>query len=162
MSQSGNPDLPGSNPSALTALAAVAPDPKAYRDGYLAHAVALNRILGSPAYPTPEAELRRVAGLAADRAYYPAGAARQLAAGRGASDRRPTLRQLSIPTLVIHGSADPLIPAICGKDTAEAVPNAWFLQINGMGHDLPEQLTDLFVANIVANRARAQQGYRDV
>src|SRR5579863_2119614 len=154
MSQDGNPDLPGSDPAALAKLSAIAPDPKLDREAYLAHQVSLNRTLGSPAHPAPEAELRHMAGRVADRAYYPAGAARQLVAGRGAPDRRAALRQLTCPTLVIHGSDDPLIPAICGQDTADNVPNAWFLRINGMGHDLPEPLTGIFVAAICANCAR--------
>jgi pimeloyl-ACP methyl ester carboxylesterase len=155
MSQSGNPDLPGSSPEALAKLSAIAPDPATDREGYIGHQVSLNRVLGSPAYPAPEDTLRQTAALVADRNYYPPGAARQLAAGRSAPDRRPGLRQLSLPVLVIHGSDDPLMPPVCGQDTADNVPNAWFLQINGMGHDLPEPLLDLFVANIVANCARA-------
>ena len=154
MSQSGNPEMPGAEPAALAKLAAVAPDPKRDREAYLAHQVSLNQALGSPAYPTPEAELRRMAGLSADRAYAPAGAARQLAAGRGAPDRRPDLRQIACPALVIHGSEDPLIPPICGQDTADNVPGAWFLRINGMGHDLPDQLTGIFAAAIAENCAR--------
>jgi pimeloyl-ACP methyl ester carboxylesterase len=158
MSQSGNPELPGSNPAALAKLSAIAPDPASDREGYISHQVSLNRVLGSPAYPAPEETLRQMAALAADRAYYPPGAARQLAAGRGAPDRRLELRRLSLPTLVIHGSDDPLILPVCGQDTADNVPNAWYLQINGMGHDLPEPLFDLVVANIVANCARADPG----
>lgn len=155
MSQSGNPALPGSDPKALAKLAAIAPDPAADREGFLAHQVSLNRTLGSPAYPAPEAELRRMAGLVADRAYYPPGAARQLAAGRGAPDRRAALRLVTCPTLVIHGSVDPLMPPICGQDTADNVPNAWFLQLGGMGHDLPEELHGIIAAAITANCARA-------
>jgi pimeloyl-ACP methyl ester carboxylesterase len=155
MSQSGNPALPGSDPKALAKLAAIAPDPAADREGFLAHQVSLNRTLGSPAYPAPEAELRRMAGLVADRAYYPPGAARQLAAGRGAPDRRAALRLVTCPTLVIHGSQDPLMPPICGQDTADNVPNAWFLQLGGMGHDLPEALHGIIAAAITANCARA-------
>lgn len=154
MSQSGNPDMPGADPAAMARLAAVAPDPNVDREGYLAHQVSLNQALGSPRYPTSEAELRRIAGQVADRAYYPVGAARQMAAGRGAPDRRAALRQLTCPALVIHGSDDPLMPVICGQDTADNVPGAWFLRIDGMGHDLPGQLTGIFVAAIAANCAR--------
>lgn len=156
MSQTGNPDLPGSQPAALAALAAVAPDPASDREGYLRHQVALNRALGSPAYPADEAELRRMAALAADRAYYPAGAARQLAAGRGAPDRRAALGALSVPALVIHGADDPLIPVEAGEDTASAIPGAWFLRIHGMGHDLPDPLAGLFATAIAENAARAR------
>ena len=154
MSQSGNPDMPGADPAALAKLAAVAPDPAVDREGYLAHQVSLNQALGSPLYPTCEADLRAMAGRVADRAYYPLGAARQMAAGRGAAARRAALQQVTCPCLVIHGSDDPLMPPICGQDTADNLPNAWFLRINGMGHDLPDQLTDVFVANIAANCAR--------
>lgn len=155
MSQTGNPDLLGSQPAALAALAAVAPDPAVDREGYLRHQFALNRALGSPAYPTSEAELRRMAGLAADRAYYPAGAARQLAAGRGAPDRREALRALRLPALVIHGADDPLIPLAGGEDTASNIPEAWLLRIGGMGHDLPDQLAALFAMAIAQNAARS-------
>ena len=156
MSQSGNPDLPGASPAALAILAAVAPNPAHDRQAYLDHQVALNLALGSPAYPTAEAELREMAGRVADRSNYPAGAARQLAAGRGAPDRRLALQDLDVPTLVIHGADDPLMPAICGEDIANTVPRAWLLRISGMGHDLPEQLFDIFVASITANSARTR------
>ncbi len=159
MSQTGNPDMPRSNPAALASLAAIASNPAADREGYIAHQVALNRALGSPLYPASEADLRSMAARTADRSYNPAGAARQLAAGRGAPDRRGALSQLAIPALVIHGSDDPLIPAVCGQDTADAIPGAWFLRINGMGHDLPEQLTGLIAANIAANCARANSNF---
>ena len=155
MSHNGNPELPGPNPDALAKLSAVAPDPSVDHAAYLAHQVSLNQALGSPLYPTPEEDLRRMAGQVADRAYYPIGSARQMAAGRGSPDRREALRRVTCPTLVIHGSDDPLMPPICGQDTADSVPNAWFLRINGMGHDLPDQLTDVFVASIAANCARA-------
>lgn len=157
MTQSGNPELPGARPAALAKLSAVAPDPKADREAYLQHQVELNQNLGSPDYPTPEPELRRMAALAADRAYNPAGAARQLAAGRGSADRSSELRKLSVPTLVIHGAEDPLMSVVCGEDLADSVPGAWFLRINGMGHDLPEQLSGIFVAAIAENCARGEQ-----
>jgi len=157
MSQSGNPDMPGASPDALAKLAAVAPDPRVDREGYLVHQVTLNQVLGSPAYPTSEADLRAISALCADRAFDPAGAARQLAAGRGATDRRPALRLLSVPTLVIHGADDPLIPAVCGQDIADAVSGAWFLRINGMGHDLPEALFGLFTTMLLSNCARTDK-----
>lgn len=53
------------------------------------------------------------------------------------SNRKPGLSSVSAPTLVIHGADDPLAPVEGGKDTAEAVPGAEILIIDGMGHDLP-------------------------
>jgi pimeloyl-ACP methyl ester carboxylesterase len=65
------------------------------------------------------------------------------------------LRALSLPTLVIHGVDDPLLPIESGADIARAVKGAWLLELNGMGHDLPAELFDLFVGAIGANCARA-------
>jgi pimeloyl-ACP methyl ester carboxylesterase len=155
MTQSGNPDLPPSDPAALAILSKRSPDPKQDREAFLSHQVALNRALGSPAYPAPEAELRAFAALAADRAYNPAGPARQLAAARGAPDRRPQLRQLSVPTLVVHGGDDPLFPPECGTDLARSIAGSWLLEPGGMGHDLPAELIDLFVNTTGTNCARA-------
>ena len=155
MTMSGNPALPPSNPEALAMLAKRAPDPFADRESYLDHQVLLNRTLGGPAYPVPEADLRAYAARAAERAWNPLGAARHLAASRAAADRTPALRELQVPTLVIHGADDPLILPVCGDDLAAAIPQAWLLKPGGMGHDLPVALTGLFVATIAANVARA-------
>lgn len=155
MSQSGNPELPQSRPEALAILSKRAPDPHQEREAYLRHQVELNRTVGSPAYPVPEAELRRYAALSADRAWNPLGPARQLAAGRGGADRRPFLRNLSLPAVVIHGMADPLLPVESAPDLAGALPGAWLLEIDGMGHDLPAALFDLFTGVVAANCARA-------
>jgi pimeloyl-ACP methyl ester carboxylesterase len=155
MSQSGNPGLAPSKPEAIAILSRRAPDPHEDREGYLRHQVELNRVLGSPDYPASETELRTFATLAAGRAWNPAGPARQLAAARGAADRRPALRTLPIPTLVVHGVEDPLIPVEHGADIARAIKGAWLLELNGMGHDLPAELTDLFVSAVSANCDRA-------
>jgi pimeloyl-ACP methyl ester carboxylesterase len=64
--------------------------------------------------------------------------ARQFVAILTQKDRRPALGSLSIPTLVIHGSDDPLVPVECGKNTAAATPGAKLMIIDGMGHDLPD------------------------
>jgi len=154
MSTSGNPDLPPSAPEALAALATPAPDPRVDEEAYLRHTVALNRTLGSPAYPVDEALLREVARRSARRAYDPAGAARQFAVSRCARDRRAALRTLDIPTLVIHGAADRLLPLAAGEDIANQIPKAWLLKIQGMGHDLPAELSDILVSTISANTRR--------
>ena len=155
MTNSGNSALPRSDPKAMHALASPAPDPFAQREAYLDHMVERSRILGSPAYPTPEPALRRFAERAAERSYDPAGTARHLAASRGALDRREALRALSVPTLVVHGADDPLIPAEAGDELARLIEGAWLLRISGMGHDLPGQLFDLIVGAVKANADRA-------
>ncbi|MBU6266621.1 MAG: alpha/beta hydrolase [Sphingomonadales bacterium] len=158
MTQSGHDELPPSNPEALAMLAKPAPDPAVDLQAHLDHQVALNRTLGSPLYPAPEADLRSYAARAAKRAYHPQGAARQLAAARGSADRTAALRQLDVPTLVIHGADDPLIRPECGDQLAAAIPGAWLLKPGGMGHDLPEPLLDLIAQNILANIRRAEGG----
>jgi len=156
MSQNGNPDMPGPNPEAMAILSTPAPDPVADREDFLAHQVHLNQALGSPDYATPVEELRELCALAADRAFDPAGSGRQLAAVWALDDLRPALGQLAVPALVIHGADDPLLSPVHGQDIADAIPGAWFLKVNGMGHDLPPQLFDLFEKAISANCARAQ------
>lgn len=156
MSQSGNPAIPPSRPDALAILSKPAPDPVREREAYLQHQVERNRVLGSPAYPVPEPELRRYAILAAERAWNPRGPARQLAAGRGSADRRAQLRNLRLPVLVLHGADDPLIPVAAGEDIADNIDKSWFVKVDGMGHDLPAELFGLFVSAITANARRAE------
>ena len=91
---------------------------------------------------------------AADRAWNPNGAARQIAAGRGSSDRRASLNRLSVPTVVIHGADDRLVPVVAGEDIADNIDQAWFLKVGGMGHDLPRELFGLFAAAILTNSRR--------
>lgn len=72
-----------------------------------------------------------------DRSFYPQGTGRQLLAVMTQENRKPALSSVTAPTLVIHGSDDPLVPLECGRDTADAIPGAELLIIEGMGHELP-------------------------
>lgn len=134
MSSTGNPALPPASPEAMGALTSAVP---ADLDAYLARSVELSRVIGSPGFPFDEARTRERARLAFERGLYPQGTARQMAAIVAHGNRRPRLEQLSIPALVIHGSADPLVPVHGGRDTHEALQGAEWLEIEGMGHDLP-------------------------
>jgi pimeloyl-ACP methyl ester carboxylesterase len=156
MSHTSNPELPPPRPQAVAQLTGAAPDPFTAEAAFLDAAVAMGRALGSPDYPIPEADLRRFALETARRAYYPAGAARQLAAGRTAPDTRPALRRLDLPTLVVHGAEDPLIPLAGGEDVARNVKGSLLLTIAGMGHDLPPQLFEVFVGAVAMNARRAE------
>lgn len=134
MSSTGNPALPPASPAAMAALTLPMP---ADLDGYLARSVEVARAIGSPGFPFDEARTRDRARLAFERGVYPQGTARQMAAIVAHGNRRPGLEQLAVPALVIHGSADPLVPVHGGRDTLEALRGADWLQIEGMGHDLP-------------------------
>ena len=97
-------------------------------------------VIGSPGYPSTREELRSRIGHSVRRAYEPAGTARQLLAIIASGDRRKLLRTIAAPTLVIHGAADPLVPLAAGRDTAQNIPGASLLVIEGMGHDFPAAL----------------------
>ncbi len=106
MSTTGN-DQVGQPTDAARALFLL--PPVNTREGAMDRAVLFNRIVGSPAYPTEETELRDRAVRAFDRSFNPQGVARQLAAAMTTPDRTEDLRRLDLPTLVIHGAEDPLI-----------------------------------------------------
>lgn len=125
------------------------------RDAYAEHFARLFALIGSPAYPTDPARLREVAGMAFDRGHDPAGTGRQLAAIIASGDRTERLRRLDVPTVVIHGRSDPLVPFRGGQATARAVPGARLVAFDGMGHDLPPQLWPQIVDALVENAARA-------
>jgi pimeloyl-ACP methyl ester carboxylesterase len=125
------------------------------RDGYVEHTVRLFRSIGSPGFDRDEEELREVAGRGYDRGVDAAGSARQLAAIVAASDRTAALAELSAPTVVIHGTADPMINPSGGRATARAIPGAQLVNVEGMGHDLPRGAWPQILDAIAENAARA-------
>ena len=134
MSTTGAPDLPPAEPAAMAVLLTPVP---AEREANIERGVQVFRTIGSPGFPFDEARVRARAGRAYDRGFHPQGVARQLVAIVASGSRREALRKLRVPTLVIHGTGDPLVPLACGVDTADAIPGAQRLFIEGMGHDLP-------------------------
>lgn len=125
------------------------------RDAYIRYFARVFRIIGSPAYRVDESRTRELAAAAYDRSHYPAGTARQLAAILASGSRTAALRELDVPTVVLHGESDPLVPLRAGLATARAIPGAELITIPGMGHDLPVQLWPTFVDAIVRNTERA-------
>jgi proline iminopeptidase len=150
MSSSGRRGLPGPTAAARTAFARRLPV-QADTEAMIEHSVRLLQAIGSPAYPTPEKLLRRRVARSLRRNCCPAGAARQMLAVAASGDRSALLKTISVPTLVIHGAADPLVPLACGVDTAERVPGARLEVIEGMGHDLPAQLLERLISLIDAH-----------
>ena len=112
-------------------------------------------MIGSPAYRIDEERIRELAAATYDRSHYPPGTARQLAAILASGSRTAALRQLDVPTVVIHGESDPLVPLRAGLATARAIPGAELITIPGMGHDLPRELWPTFVDAIAKNAERA-------
>jgi pimeloyl-ACP methyl ester carboxylesterase len=96
-----------------------------------------------------EEKLRQRAGRIFDRGLCPQGTDRQLAAILTAKGRRAALQSVENPTLVIHGGADPLVPVEAGIDTANAIPGAELLLIEGMGHSLPEAVWPQIITAVI-------------
>lgn len=88
---------------------------------------------------------------------HPGGCPRQLSAILASGSRVRALRGLRLPTLVVHGSADPLIPISAGKATARAIPAARFHRIEGLGHHLPPGVWPELVETVVEHLRRPQQ-----
>jgi pimeloyl-ACP methyl ester carboxylesterase len=161
MSSSGDPRLEQPTPAAGAVLMASRP-PRDDREASIEFAVNAWRVIGSPAYQTPERELRAQIARAYDRSNYFAGRPRQLAAVLATGSRVELLKTISVPTLVLHGADDPLIPVGAGKDTARLIPGAKLKIIPGWGHDLPTALIPALVEAIAshcegADRAAATQ-----
>lgn len=147
-------------PSAPEIRAALA-DPEPARDDatIVQRAIAHAKALGGPHHDSAAVGFGRFAHAAHTRAHRPEGTLRQLMAAIADEDRRPALRQLRTPTLVLHGDADPLFPPLEGHRTATAIPGAELTVIPTMGHDLPEPVMAEVVERIVglARRAKASR-----
>ncbi len=127
------------------------------RDEAIAMTLRVFRLIGSPGYAFDEEYLQRQAGLSYDRAYDPRGYLRQLAACLTQPDRTAALRTLRVPTLVVHGLADPLVSPSGGLALARAIPGSRFVGFSGMGHDLPRPLWPELAREIVRHAASAEQ-----
>lgn len=146
MSTTGNPALPMASFDAMRALIRRprSTDPEAL----IAHGMALTRTIAGPGYPMDEEVLRARVRENIERASYAPGFTRQLAAIIADGDRRAMLRTIAVPTVVIHGTTDPLIPLACGRDTAANIPGAQLVELERMGHSLPLELVPRIVAAI--------------
>ena len=147
MSTTGDPTVGNPRPEAMAAL--MVPPPTT-RDQAMDSSVQAWKALGSPGYDFDEKRTREKAARAFDRAFHPAGVARQLAAVISSPDRTAALGSVIAPTLVIHGEDDPLVDPSGGKATAAAIPGASLWLVPGMGHEIPPALF-----NEVADRVAA-------
>jgi len=152
MSSTGSRETGQPKPEVLAALITPVPGDRA---GYVDATTNMFKLIGSPAYPPDEQELRALIGASYDRSHYPAGFLRQLAAIAASGDRSEAICAIGVPTLVIHGEDDPLITFSGGEATAAAIPGSKLVKIPGMGHDLPPALWPRFVDEIVENAERA-------
>lgn len=138
MTSSGARGLPG--PSLRVQKQMITRPESRAREALIANAQRTWRMIGSPAYPAPEAELQTRLAEAIDRAYTPAGVLRQMHAIIASGPRVKLLPRITAPTLVLHGEADPLVPVAAGRDLARRIPGARLMTVPGWGHDLPTAL----------------------
>ncbi len=145
MSSTGDRAVRMSEPEAFAALLS---PPGKTRDESIRRSVEVGEIIGSPALLEPYDQRVLRASRAYDRSFYPQGVPRQMAAIAASGNRRPSLTQLRLPTLIIHGEVDKLVLPACGRDTHEAIPGSQLLMVDGMGHDLPEPRWPVIVGAI--------------
>lgn len=141
------PDPPGQR---------IRPDPRDI-DALVEHGVALWRLIGSPGYRESDDALRARLRRAVSRSWRPEGVARQITAIMAAPGRTRALSALAMPTQVIHGLEDPLVPVQHGRALAAAITGAQLHQMPGMGHDLPDGLLETFVNLIAALAGKGPQ-----
>jgi pimeloyl-ACP methyl ester carboxylesterase len=146
MSTTGDRDVGQPTPEAMQMLMQPAPTT---REEAIASGVEATRAISSPDM-FDEERARKSAGEAYDRCFYPPGMARQLVGIVASGSRADGLRALDVPTLVIHGRADPLVTPSGGERTAELVPGAELMMIDGMGHDLPPEVWPRVIEAITA------------
>ncbi len=147
MSTSGARGLPQAKAPVVRALMSRPANmtPHAIGDFY----VQLLKVIGSPGFPVPEVEIRERANLAFKRNYHPQGVLRQMMAIMADAKRAAELGKISVPTLVVHGTDDVLVPFACGEDTARRIPKSRFVAVKGMGHDLPPGVQQHLLANLL-------------
>ncbi|HOX68646.1 MAG TPA: alpha/beta fold hydrolase [Burkholderiaceae bacterium] len=148
MATTGEPGLPPPTPEAMAVLTKPTPIDKA---AYLQSYRQTLKVLRSGSFPEDEALDFERAERNFTRGLNPAGVARQLVAVLASGGRKRALANVRVPTLVLHGDVDPLVPLACGIDTAEAVPGARLCVVEGMGHALPITMWPQIVDAIAAH-----------
>ncbi|MCV7298201.1 alpha/beta hydrolase [Mycobacterium barrassiae] len=145
-SSNNQPLLPPPGPKQLLAILQRPKD--ASREAIIENAIRVSKIIGSPGYPAPEDRIRAEAIEGYDRSYYPAGIGRHFAAILGSGSLLRYDRQITAPTVVIHGKADKLMRPFGGRAIARAIRDTRLVLFDGMGHELPRELWDDIVGEL--------------
>jgi pimeloyl-ACP methyl ester carboxylesterase len=156
MSNTGAPLARGPKPHVVRHMFFTRPKSPDFESA-LEHTVKTLGMIESPGYPRNEDERRDLIKSGLERAYYPEGFRRQIAAIVASGNRSRDLAKISSPTLVIHGAEDPLVPVSNGVSTARKINGARLEIIEGMGHDLPEALVPQFIGLISGHALAANE-----
>jgi pimeloyl-ACP methyl ester carboxylesterase len=124
------------------------------RDAYIDYTARVFEAIGSQGLPQDRERVRNMLARSYDRGHDPSGPGRQLGAIIASGDRTAKLSKITAPTLVIHGSKDRMVALSGGEATAEAIPGARLMVVEGMGHDLPEAAWPQLISAI-ADHAQA-------
>jgi pimeloyl-ACP methyl ester carboxylesterase len=143
MSSSGARYLPGPRPQVWRAMTRRPAGTS--EDALVEHTIQLLRTIASPAFPHDEQQVRERLRQALRRSVNPGGVVRQMVAVASDSHRADELARIAAPTLVVHGTDDPMVPFPCGHDTARRIPGARLVPVRGMGHDLPPGVVELLL-----------------
>jgi pimeloyl-ACP methyl ester carboxylesterase len=152
MSTTGDPSVPPPTPEAIAALTKV---PASDREGYIEQSVETAHQIGATGFDIDDDWIRERSARSYDRCFHPEGRTLQALAVAASPDRTADLAGVTVPTVVIHGGADPLVSPVGGEMTAKAIPDAELLIVPGMGHDLPEGAWPAIVEAIVTNARKA-------
>jgi pimeloyl-ACP methyl ester carboxylesterase len=153
MTSTGNPDVPPAKPEAMAALFSMVTAPN-QREAYIEYLLPAFRTIGSPGFPFNEEYFRKLLGRLFDRSFYPVGMIRQYLALLSQENRNPALAKVKLPTLIVHGADDPLVPVEAGKEAAKVIPGSEILIIEGMGHDLPREVWPAVVEAMTKNTTK--------
>ncbi len=160
MTTTGNPKLPRPSGKVMKAMVRRGPPPKT-RDEIIDQSVATFTVIGTPDEDQNTNGMRDRITRSYDRSYNPAGLARQMSAIVATGDFRKITRRIKAPTLVLHGSKDPLVPIEGGYDIAKLVPGARMEVLDGMGHDVPPRFLPAITEQLL-NHFAATKVYSDV
>ena len=159
MSSSGARGLPSATAKVtrqmLSRPAVKSSSAQASQQAAIEHSVKLFQAIGSPGFPMDEAFLRERVTLSTQRSFNPDGVLRHMVAVASDHARADELKSISVPTLVLHGKADPLVPFACGEDTARRIPGARLVGIEGMGHDLPPGVVERLLEEMLPHLSSA-------
>ncbi len=149
---------PGINDAKLGVLLRLARRPRGHQpEALLRYGIKLHRLIGGSAYQTDEQTIREQIEKTSYRSANSWAIKRQLVAVAAAGDRRQQVTRIKVPTLIVHGAQDPIIPVRMGVETAAHIKRAKLRVIQGMGHDIPPALVPVLQKIICKHLKKAEK-----